>query len=549
MAQAVAGVAAGGLEHQHVGHPHLLSGVAVDVGRAVLLHQVEAALRFVSKHPGLVVGHGDGDGAGGGAVCRGAVGHKVHVVGVALLVVQPQAVGGQLLHDGLPGGDHRVLQAVALAALRVPPHQVAARGTAKIGAVHRVQGGHAPLADLVVGVHAAPGVEEDGVVAQGQLQIVGPGGADGADGAHPVQGLVDAQHAGDAPLGGHLVDDVRHGLPQLGQGLLQVVEHDGHRPAVDPFLPHGQAAEGAHRAIIGGGRGLWCGGCLWGGDGGGTGLRLRSAAGGEQQEQGQQGGQGRTFHGGSSSCFLPLSYPRAVLPSRPRLPHDTVPAHTRFSALGTGQPPPGQGVIALHIRAHAGGKQRVAVGTLEISRPGVQHGGGPDPRHRRHHGKRDHRDPGGRRQIQRGCDDHQGDHRHDGYGAAHDRKGHALFVLLIFPHQIHQISLRSPLIIHLRDALAGEQVVDGDVQALAQWQHQGDLRYPFSALPLGDGLVADAQPFGQLSLGQVVFLPGLGDKFADLNLVHHVPPFCPQDRQPGLRLPHTERRIPPVYGA
>ena len=82
----------------------------------------------------------------------------------------------------------------------------------------------------------------DGIVSQGQLQIVGAGGADGADFPNTVQGLVDGQHAGDAALGRYFVDHVSLGLTKLGKGLFQIVEHDGHRAAVDPFFAHRQAA-------------------------------------------------------------------------------------------------------------------------------------------------------------------------------------------------------------------------------------------------------------------------------------------------------------------
>ena len=246
-------------------------------------------------------------------------------------MVQTDAVGGQPVHDGLASGDHRVLQAVALLTYRVTPHQVAVFGAAQIGAPYRVQGGDAPGLDFAVGVLAAAGMEEHGVVAQSNLQIVGTGGADRADGAHPVQGLIDANHSGDAALGGDLIDDVSLRLAQLGEGLLQIVEHDGHRPAVDPLFAHGQAGEWVEGTVI---RGLGgCGRNTFHHRGGGSGRRggvlrfRRPTAGGEQQGQRKQQGQqffshdgilrflaGRPPWGPGLRSVVPLSYSVGQVP-------------------------------------------------------------------------------------------------------------------------------------------------------------------------------------------------------------------------------------------
>ena len=86
-------------------------------------------------------------------------------------MLQTEAVGGQTLDDGGPGGDDGVLQTVALTPLRVPPHQISVLAVAHVGAINSVEGGDAPLADFGVGILAAAGVNVDGIVSQGQLQI------------------------------------------------------------------------------------------------------------------------------------------------------------------------------------------------------------------------------------------------------------------------------------------------------------------------------------------------------------------------------------------
>ena len=59
---------------------------------------------------------------------------------------------------------------------------------------------------------------------------------------HPAGVRKHRHNAGDAALGRYFVDHVSLGLTKLGKGLFQIVEHDGHRAAVDPFFAHRQAA-------------------------------------------------------------------------------------------------------------------------------------------------------------------------------------------------------------------------------------------------------------------------------------------------------------------
>ena len=134
-----------------------------------------------------------------------------------------------------------MLQSHVFPPLLVPPEQ-----GALVGAVDAVEGGHTPVINGGVGSGTASRVEEDGVMAQGQGDVVVPGGAHRADVSHALYRLKHPQHPGDAPLGQSLIDDVRLGHPQLGQSLFQVVEHDGHRPVLADVLGAALPGEGIH---------------------------------------------------------------------------------------------------------------------------------------------------------------------------------------------------------------------------------------------------------------------------------------------------------------
>ena len=125
-----------------------------------------------------------------------------------------------------------------------------------------------------------------------------------------------------------------------------------------------------------------------------------------------------------------------------------------------------------------------------------------------------------RGQRQRSRQRHQCAYRHDGHAAADERQHKVPPIFLVLLYQIHHIFLRLFPVVHLRHPFPGEQVVDRDVQHLAQRQHQGCLRQSLAALPFGDGLVTDGKAVRQLALGQVVFLSCLGNKFADSDLIH-----------------------------
>ena len=196
-----------------------------------------------------------------------------------------------------------MLQAHLLFPGLVPPEQ-----RALVGAVDAVQGGDPHVLNGGIGLGAAPGVEEYRIVAPGQGDIVVPGRAHRTQVAHPFHRLEHRHHPGDAPLGGQLIDEVGLGHPQLGQGLFQVVEHNGHRAGIGQV--HGAALPGEGIDIGQDGlrlrfRLLHGGNDRDGGlvrHGGGRGGGLPLSAGGQQtgrQDQGQQQGEG-LFHKGAS---------------------------------------------------------------------------------------------------------------------------------------------------------------------------------------------------------------------------------------------------------
>lgn len=56
------------------------------------------------------------------------------------------------------------------------------------------------------------------------------------------------------------------------------------------------------------------------------------------------------------------------------------------------------------------------------------------------------------------------------------------------------------------DLFAGEQLGHRHLQRLCQWLQQGDVRESAAVFPFGNGLVADAERFGELRLGQMPLL-------------------------------------------
>ena len=203
--------------------------------RAVLPRHIEPGLRVIGEGAGLVVGEFHRHVRRRSAVSRRAVLREGLVVGVALLVLRAEPALAQILQNLLVGGHQRVLVVHGLAALRVPPEDFGV-GTA-VDAVHIV---HLPAPQVLVRLRTATGVDIQRVKAQGQLDVIGPGGADTAQDARAADVLEHAQHPGDAALRRDLIDDVRLGDAKLGLGRFQIVEHHRHRAVVLILRLHGK---------------------------------------------------------------------------------------------------------------------------------------------------------------------------------------------------------------------------------------------------------------------------------------------------------------------
>ena len=121
------------------------------------------------------------------------------------------------------GGHHTVLIAILPPAVVIPPHHIALRRLAQIGPSDSVKVVHLPLSQVGIGVFTAAGMDEERVMAHRQFNVIGTGGTDGADHPHILHRLKYPQHPGDTAFGHHLIDDISLRLPQLRQGLLQVV--------------------------------------------------------------------------------------------------------------------------------------------------------------------------------------------------------------------------------------------------------------------------------------------------------------------------------------
>ena len=137
-----------------------------------------------------------------------------------------------------------------------------------------------------------------------QADIIGTGAADGADGAHVGDVLVQSHDTGDAALFGDFKEEIRLGVAGLGQGLLDVVEHDRYGAVAGDVLlrlltGEGVAVAGQAGAAGGLGLGIVLVGRL---GGGGVGAGVSAAGGrggtaGQTQEHGQgEQGTNQFFH-------------------------------------------------------------------------------------------------------------------------------------------------------------------------------------------------------------------------------------------------------------
>ena len=178
-----------------------------------------------------------------------------------------------------------------------------------------------------------------------------------------------------------------------------------------------------------------------------------------------------------------LSYTPCLRRKRRALPLQAVAAHAGPSAGGAGEPPAGEGVIALDVFGQRGHKARSAVRADVITGAELQHRRAEHARGGGDQGQRDHSRPRPRRDRQEPRQKRQGDHRDDRHAPHQDGERHRAPVLLRLLHEPQKVFLRLFPIARLGDRFAREQVVDRDVQHLAQRQEEGDLRKPPSGFP------------------------------------------------------------------
>ena len=76
------------------------------------------------------------------------------------------------------------------------------------------------------------------------------------------------------------------------------------------------------------------------------------------------------------------------------------------------------------------------------------------------------------------------------------------------------------MIIGREDLLCRKQLVDADIQHMAQRQQKGNFWKPLARFPFGNGFIADGERVGKLPLGEMKGFSRFCDKSANLNLVH-----------------------------
>ena len=246
-ADAALGVALDGLYLSHndndVLYADLLAGGLVHIGSAVLGDKIFAAGLVIAEFTGLVAGEGHRDRIGRTAVSRGTVLHKERVEREVLVVLGADAAVCQILGDVRGGDIHGVLRGnTCIQTALVPPEQA---GAASAQAVQGVQIVDVQILDLVISSAAAAGMDQDAVMAGHESDVIGTSAADGAEVAlYAADVLIDSQHTGNAPLFQDLIDDVGLAVAGLGQGLLQVIEHDHDRAVIADVLGNCLTGEG-----------------------------------------------------------------------------------------------------------------------------------------------------------------------------------------------------------------------------------------------------------------------------------------------------------------
>lgn len=117
--------------------------------------------------------------------------------------------------------------------------------------------------------------------------------------------------------------------------------------------------------------------------------------------------------------------------------------------------------------------------------------------------------------------EHECDARKQTDGA--ERNAHRQFLLCLLPRLQKSGDVLLRLLPEGRpiQPLAREQFVDGNLQRVAQRQHQPDFGHPLARLPFGDGFLGNAQPVCKRLLRHAPFLAQFPDKFPRCDLIHN----------------------------
>ena len=137
-----------------------------------------------------------------------------------------------------------------------------------------------------------------------------------------------------------------------------------------------------------------------------------------------------------------------------RTHNEAMSAHSSVAAHRAGQPAPGKGVVTFYIFLRAWDKECLAIGAFKITRCTGEDYSRPDTCRRCCGGKNQQDHPCNRWQVQEGCNGSQGANSDDCDDTADDGYRHFPSVLLIYFHQIHQISFCLLWIVCGRDHLS-----------------------------------------------------------------------------------------------
>jgi hypothetical protein len=76
-----------------------------------------------------------------------------------------------------------------------------------------------------------------------------------------------------------------------------------------------------------------------------------------------------------------------------------------------------------------------------------------------------------------------------------------------------------PVVVHIQP-LPAEKLVDGNLEKVAEFEHDRGVREAFAVLPLGDCAVCNAKPLRKPCLREAPLFPARRDEPSDLFLIH-----------------------------